>query len=185
MKMAAPGDVAAELDRLLPAFQFTERHWTKVSAPADAAFEAIEKVDLSDSAIARFLQALWRIPAPLFLKTVPKRSMSVADFIPLSRKPPRYLVRGSIAGGGRRDWTEDEFLKYDGPGFKLAWGYTVTATDDGRARVDTETRVYCCDARTKRWFTVYWMIIRPWSGLIRRDLLRIARKAAEARLPAR
>ena len=179
--MAAPADVAAELDKLLPRFQFRERHHTFAAAGTDAVFAAVERVDLSDSSVARLLQALWRIPARLFLKEVPDRSMSVRDFIPLAHRPPRYLVRGMVSGAGKRTWIPEEFVAYQGPGFKLAWGYTVTAVGDNRARIDTETRVLCCDAATKRWFTLYWMIIRPWSGLIRRDLLRIARVAAERR----
>lgn len=177
--MSAPADVAEQLDRLLPQFQFREHHHTVASAGAAQVYAAVERVDLSDSAIARGLQALWRIPARIFLKEVPNRSMSVRDFIPLSARPPRFLVRGMVSGAGKRSWTPEEFVAYRGPGFKLAWGYTVTRLDDHRTRIDTETRVQCCDTHTKRWFTVYWSIIRPWSGLIRRDLLRIAKSAAE------
>ncbi len=180
--MQTHSNVSVELDRLLPNYQFTERHATTVMAPIGRVFDAVEAVDLPDSRIARVLQAIWRIPAGLIMAakgaSVPNRSMSVKDFIPLSRIPPRYLVRGLVSGAGKRSWSADEFIGYAGPGFKLAWGYAVTDQGGGRTRIDTETRVVCCDAATKRWFTLYWMIIRPWSGLIRRDLLRLARRSA-------
>jgi hypothetical protein len=107
--------------------------------------------------------------------------MSVRDFIPLSRIPPRELVRGLVAGAGKRDWSPEAFAAYPGPGFKLAWGFAVTALGEGSCRIDTETRVLCCDAATRRWFTLYWFVIRPWSGLIRRDMLRLMRRQAQAR----
>lgn len=178
--MPTPSDATAELDRVLPRYQFSERHHVTVGASVAEAFDAIAKVDLPDSRIARVLQSLWRIPARLFMGPVPNRSMSVQDFIPLVSKPPRYVVRGLVSGAGRRSWTPEEFIEYPGPGFKLAWGYAASDLTDGRARIDTETRVWCCDDATKRWFALYWLVIRPWSGLIRRDLLRIARLRAES-----
>ena len=167
------------LDRLLPRYQFVERHFTIVRASPTHVFAAIENVDLSDSHIARGLMAVWRIPARLFLKSVPTRGMSVKDFIPLLREPPRDLVRGLVAGVGKREWTPETYTAYEGTGFKLAWGFAVTDLGDGRCRINTETRVLCCDAKTKRWFTLYWMVIRLPSGLIRRDMLRIIKKRVE------
>ena len=167
------------LDRLLPRYQFVERHRIVVRATAVAAFEAIEAVDLSDSKIAQGFMAVWRIPARLFMKGLPAKSMRVGDFIPLLREPPHDLVRGLITGTPRRAWTADEYAAHAEPGFKLAWGFSVTDLGDGRCRIDTETRVLCCDAKTKRWFNFYWLVIRLPSGLIRRDMLRIIKQRVE------
>lgn len=42
----------------------------------------------------------------------------------------------------------------------------------------TETRVFVTDDRSRRLFTGYWVVIRPFSGLIRRQwLAAIARRA--------
>jgi hypothetical protein len=171
--------MSAALDRLLPRYQFVEKHATVVRADPAAAFAAIEATDLSDSGLARALMALWRIPARLFIENVPNRGMTVDDFIPLLRAPPRDLVRGLVGGAGKRAWTAEEFTAYDGPGFKLAWWFGVTDLGDGRCRIDTHTRVLCNDAKTKRWFTLYWIIIRLPSGAIRRDMLRIIRGRVE------
>lgn len=180
VSMRASLDTNTEIDRILPHYQFVERHWTIADAPIERVFSIVENVDLSDSRIAKALQAIWRIPARFFLSKVPSRSMSVNDFIPLIRKSPRCLSRGLVSGAGQRTWSVADFSEYQGPGFKLAWSYTLTEQGMGRTRIDTETRVFCCDPKTKRWFTLYWAIIRPWSGLIRMDLLRIARKRAIA-----
>lgn len=164
------------LNRLLPAYQFSEHHWVTVSASPAAAFAAVAAVDLTDSGLARALMAVWRIPARLFMDNVPQRGMSVNDFIPLAHEPPTELVRGLIGGVKRRDWIAKDFESYTGPGFKLAWSFWVTDLGDGRCRIDTQTRVLCCDDATRRWFTLYWIIIRLPSGAIRRDLLRIIKQ---------
>ncbi|MBL8644905.1 MAG: hypothetical protein JNK21_13300 [Rhodospirillaceae bacterium] len=168
--------MSKHLDQILPRYQFFEHHQTVVQASPERAFAAIEGVDLPDSRLARALMFLWRIPARLFLKDVPSRGMTVADFIPLACDPPRELVRGLIGGVARRAWTHTDFAGHDGPGFKLAWSFWVTDLGAGRCRIDTETRVLCCDAATRRWFTLYWIVIRLPSGMIRRDLLRIIKQ---------
>jgi hypothetical protein len=168
------------LKRLLPQYQFSEHHWTVVDATPEQAFAAVESVDLGDSRLARGLMYLWRIPARLFMDNVSDRGMSVNDFIQLAHEAPKELVRGMIGGVKQQKWSVSDFDAYTGPGFKLAWGFWVTDLGDGRCRVDTETRVWCCDAATMRWFTLYWIIIRLPSGAIRRDLLRIIKQRLNA-----
>lgn len=172
--------MSTALNVLLPAYQFVERHQIVVRATPLRAFARVAEVDLPDSQIARGLMYLWRIPARLFMANVSDRAMSVQDFIPLHHEAPSELVRGLVAGAPRRTWTPDEFKAYAGPGFKLAWSFWVTDLGEGRCRINTETRVYCCDAATKRWFTLYWIVIRLPSGLIRRDLLRIIKQRVES-----
>ena len=51
---------------------------------------------------------------------------------------------------------------------------------DGRT-LTTETRIRAADARARRRFRLYWLVIRPWSGLIRRLWLReIGRASSRA-----
>lgn len=60
---------------------------------------------------------------------------------------------------------------------RAAWNFT-TETQGDATLLATETRVLCADdARPK--FRMYWMLIRPFSGIIRRMMLRAIRKAAE------
>jgi hypothetical protein len=48
--------------------------------------------------------------------------------------------------------------------------------------LSTETRVVATDARTRRAFAVYWFLIRPGSGVIRRELLRVVARRSESRI---
>ena len=48
--------------------------------------------------------------------------------------------------------------------------------------LSTETRVVATDARTRRAFAAYWFLIRPGSGAIRRELLRVVARRSESRI---
>jgi hypothetical protein len=82
--------------------------------------------------------------------------------------------------GGRRDpaspRTPDEFLAYATPDVcKAVIDFRVSC-----GTLSTETRVHVPDPVSRRKFRRYWVLVRPFSGLIRVLLLRTARKRAEA-----
>lgn len=181
------------LNSLLPEYQFSEHHTTVVLGKPERVFEAVEGMDLSDSTIARVLMRLWRIPAKLMIKNVSDRAldraMSVSDFIQLERIPPTDLARGMLGGRNapkdKASVDSDAFRAFNAPGcIKLVWAFWLTDLGDDRVRVDTETRVLCTDKKTLRRFTVYWCLIRPWSGLIRMRLLASIKRAAEGKTAA-
>ncbi len=175
--------MSAALERLLPRYQFVERHRILVSAPVAEVYAAVVAMDLADSSIARTLMALWRIPARVILGNVPDRPMSVRDFLQLHEHPPTDLVRGMIGGRVNRAqvaaMTADDFIAFNGPAaFKLAWGFHLTVCERS-VLVETETRVFCTDADSRAWFRWYWLVIRLPSGLIRRRLLASIKRRAE------
>jgi hypothetical protein len=54
----------------------------------------------------------------------------------------------------------------------------LNITYDG-AMLSTETRVLCTDSRSRALFRLYWLVVGPFSRLVRDDWLRaIARRAA-------
>jgi hypothetical protein len=55
----------------------------------------------------------------------------------------------------------------------------VVDAGPGNTELSTETRVQCADAATRRRFRVYWAIVGPASGWIRREILRLIRRTAE------
>jgi hypothetical protein len=59
----------------------------------------------------------------------------------------------------------------------------ATAVIDFRVRpgtLATETRVHVPDPVSRRKFVRYWRVVRPFSGLIRSQVLRAAKRRAEA-----
>ena len=63
------------------------------------------------------------------------------------------------------------------------WNFRIDPSRGG-CRLRTETRIDCVDAAALWRFRVYWTLVGPFSGLIRRDLLRLIRREAENESPA-
>ncbi len=91
-----------------------------------------------------------------------------------------------------RFWTPSEELFTSVP--KNSWvltldGYAKTAANfrlqpltNGRTRLTTETRIWCTSPGSRVLFGIYWACIRPFSGLIRREWLRLVKRGAEQRI---
>lgn len=165
----------------LPRYHHRERHWIRVAAPPERALAAAKEVRLAELPLARLLFRLRRLGA-----TAPDGRMwdlfaanSFAllgdDTFVLIGKPWR------LRGGLRR---EVDFASFDEPGYaKMALDLRAVPDGDG-CRLATETRVLLTDAAARRRFALYWLLIRPFSGLVRRTWLRAARSRAEERFAA-
>lgn len=194
------------LDDLMPEYDVAERHGTTVRAAPEAVFDAIREADLSGGLVTRALLALRAIPAAIgALVRSPSgawrelrdraatrshgarlRDFERAGFHVVAERAPEELVIGLLG----RFWTPrgalcpsvsaDAFRAGPPAGQALAgWNFTVAARPDGACDLRTETRVRCApDARSK--FRLYWLAVRPGSGLIRRAMLRAIRRHAES-----
>ncbi len=193
---------AVLIDERLPVFDADERHAVTVAAPPARAYEAIRTADfrrclvirplfllrslpglLADprATMGRFL-GIGREPGPLTLGTLTR-----AGFFQLGERPGSEIRLGTVGrfwkpSGGMRPTDPTEFDAFSEPGFaKAVWSFAVSPGPDGTSVLTTETRVLCTDAASRRRFRLYWRVIRPWSGLIRRDMLRVIRAEAEGR----
>jgi hypothetical protein len=105
----------------------------------------------------------------------------------LTEEPGREIVLGVVGrfwqvSSGIHRIEPEEFVDFDAPGFaKAAWNFVVSERPGGGSTVVTETRVACTDADSRRKFTCYWRLVGPFSGLIRRVLLRGIKRDAESR----
>jgi hypothetical protein len=165
------------LSDTLPEFHFRERH-ERHDASADQVFTAIREVTLDEMPLGRLLMRLRGIRSDTSKPLLAE--MQRVGFQFAAEEPNRELVFAAIGQpwkllGGRRPpgaWTD--FRTFAEPGYaKMAFNFRL----DG-ATLSTETRVLLTDSRRRRAFLRYWLIIRPFSGLIRRVWLRaIARRA--------
>src|SRR3954471_18549618 len=191
------------LDDLMPIYDVVERHHTTVRAAPTTVFAAIKSFDLSESfltrlllfvrAVPRWLVAAVKSPSAALTELRARRAeLRLADmervgFKVVAEDAPKELVIGvlgkfwTVEGDRRPDVTATAFAAGPPRGYALAgWNFTVEAHDDGSSELRTETRVWCADdVRLK--FRVYWLVIRPGSGLIRHEILRAIRRNAEAR----
>lgn len=97
-------------------------------------------------------------------------------FVVLSRSPTE-IVAGAVGavwrpGGGLVTLADaDAWRESSMPGtIKAAIDFRALPAAGG-ARLSTETRVLAADARARRLFRLYWLVVGPFSALIRRRWL--------------
>lgn len=190
----------------MPRYDVVERHRIIVRAAPGVVFRSLREADLSGNLVTRVLLALRAVPAAIAAvvrsprsaraeyldrKEMRRRGVRLqqfeqAGFRIVCENAPNELVIGLLGrfwtprGAIVPDVTSETFRSGPGKGQALAgWNFSVIARDDGSTELRTETRVLCAaDARWK--FRLYWLAVRPGSGLIRRAMLAAIRRHAES-----
>jgi hypothetical protein len=190
------------IDDYLPEYHAREYHETTVHAAGTRVYAALRTADFGESLIVHTLLGLRGLPA-LFagphglsgragsgarLRSLTLDAVCRGRFHLLAEEPGRELLIGLVGrfwtlSGGLTATDAERFRQSLPTGTaKAAWNFTVEEISPGRARLATETRVFCSDGASRRAFRCYWMVIRPFSGLIRRLMLRAVKKAAGRRV---
>ena len=172
------------LDDFIPAFDFSERHEIAVAAPPDAVRRAVEAWRPNESFLWRALLRLRGLGAPG--GTLREWSAGLG-FLVLA-EDERELVAGQIG----RFWsprerdalvspkTPEAFRAFDDARYAVAaFNLLVEPLDGARTRLSTETRIRALGPSARRRFRLYWLIIRPFSSLLRRSMLSGIRAHAE------
>jgi hypothetical protein len=180
----------------MPAWDAVERHAIRIAAPPDRVHAALRSFDFSRLRLLRLLLALRALPSRLVPRRIPYRpsgkvtldSLAGVGFGLLAEQPGRALLFG-VTGrfwrpvGNIEPFTPASFAGPVAPGYARAvWSFVVTA-DGADTVLTTETRVLCGDAASRLKFRLYWLFVRPGSGLIRRLMLRAIRRACQAGKP--
>jgi hypothetical protein len=178
--MTAP---ATLLDQVLPSFDVFEHHERIVDAPPDEVWRAVEHFGMGASPVLRVLGFLRR-PSRAALHGAPaapegvERSLVRRGFTRLAGTPGEEVVLG-LAG---RFWrprpdvvalaTPEDFADFAREGFAKAVMNVHVEPAGAGTRLSTETRVLVFGTSARRRFRAYWLVVGPFSALIRRDLLR-------------
>jgi len=175
------------LQRNLPEFQFSERHQIAVEAPARRVWQALNTARVEGSPLTRAAVSLRMLPARLAGREISQPALfdlsGMGSFLRLGEIADSEFVLGMVGQfwlprGNLAPIQASDFQAFDDPAFaKLAWGFLLVE-GSGRTLLKTETRVFCPSAETVRPFRRYWYLIRPISGLIRREILAGIRRQA-------
>jgi hypothetical protein len=160
----------------LPVYHHGERHSIRIAASPERALAAAHETSLEDVPLVR---ALFRLRGLRAAARGPIWDALLAEgFQPFGDETVVLVGRPWSPQGGRR--SVDDFVAFQEPGWaKLAMNLRASPEGDG-ARLETETRVFLTDAGSRRRFGAYWLVIRPFSGFVRRSWLRAAKRRAEA-----
>lgn len=180
------------LDAALPRWDAVERHETLVRADPARVWEAGRALDLSRSPLVRVLFALRSLPALFTASARREKALGAtmegllrSGFVLLGERPEEEMLLGLVGrfwtpSGGIVRVSAEEFHAFRSPGYaRAAWNFTLAPAGGGVVRLATETRVLCTDPASRRSFLRYWRVVGPFSALIRIEMLRTLRKAAE------
>jgi hypothetical protein len=167
----------SEFDRVFPQWHFRERHATRVNASPQRVFAAIRQVTIAEMGVFRVLAWLRGIRVPVDRPIVDLATGGAWKVV--GDAPDTELVLGAVGQPWRLrggDSPAADFATFDRPGYaKMAINWRLEGTT-----LSTETRVFLTDDASRRAFRRYWLVIRPFSGLIRRVWLRAIKRRAQS-----
>ena len=180
----------SRIDEFLPNYDFSARYEIRIDAPASAVYRCLLRSDFSELWLVRVLMTLRsgkrlprnRVPSDL------RRRLQGTGFVMLAEAPGDELVIG-VAGqfwrpdGGRcLDLTADEFAGFSRPGYaKVAWNFKLRAESPESTLLSTETMIKCFGQAALWKFRIYWSLVGPFSGLMRKAILKQIKTEAESK----
>jgi hypothetical protein len=182
----------ALLHRFMPIYEVAERQHVRIAAPAEVALAVAREADLRQSPVVR---AIFRGRELLMGsgKSAQRKPQGMVDELMalgwslLAEVPGREIVLGTATQPWLADvefhrLSPEEFFAFHEPDYvKIAFTLRADPAGDAVCVFRTETRVISTDAAARARFRRYWAFLSPGILLIRRTLLRVLKKAAEAR----
>jgi hypothetical protein len=188
------------LDDYLPEFDVRTRYATRIAASPARVYASLWTTNFDYWGVTRALYAVRTLPSflagpreicrrfrdELFQKPFTLDAMLSEGFTLLEERPGEELLLGTVGrfwrARGELCATSPERFRAPAPAgtAKAAWNFAVSVRADGATELRTETRVLCADDATRQRFRAYWMLIKPFSGLIRQEMLAAVRRAAES-----
>ena len=173
------------MDEVLPEFDYRIHHERHVDAPPEYVAEAVELFQMGRAASLLFKLRGIDLPSGSVRDVLAKSGFTI-----LAERPGREVVAGTNGQFWKlselahmespRDL--DSFRAFNRPGWAQGTiSIRIEPREDGSTDLSTETRVRCVDEDARRRFSVYWGLIKVFSGWLRRDLLRRIAWIAEGR----
>ena len=165
-------------DKYLPEYHFDEKHSITIDASVSQIFPCIEHLDFSHSKIIRLLFAIRGLPPSMLNLT----GLEYHRFYVLESRQNDEIIIALIGqfwkpDGNLQLFKPDEFIPFAEPGFaKSTWSFKLEALTPQSTHLETVTRIYCTDEPSRKKFSRYWFFIKPFSGLVRMEILRALKR---------
>jgi hypothetical protein len=170
------------IDDAMPTYDRREVHRRATDAPPAAVWAAVHDLRGDELKLTRALMAIRTLGRDRSGSRTVLENFRRMGFRPIAEEPGRELVVAGIgrfwqpSGGLVRVEDREHFIAFDQPGYaKVAFNFTLA---DGA--LSTETRIAGTDPQASRRFALYWLAVRPGSGLIRREWLGAIAKRAQS-----
>lgn len=174
-----------KLDEFLPEYNVRSQHSINVYATPEEVYAALTDNSFSQVPVVRFLMRLRGFSPDL--SNIPMReALRRGGFIELCNFPGEEVAYGIVGqfwrpSGGRRSIDSPEHFKdFAQPDYaKAAWNFVLTSSFPQVTQLRTETRVKTFGRSATRKFRAYWLLVAPFSGLLRRSILHDVKRRAE------
>ena len=104
----------------------------------------------------------------------------------VARRENEEIVIGVVGrfwqprSGVIQDLSPKEILDFQTEGYaKALWNFHLVRNASNQTTLSTETRVLVFGSSSRRKFLLYWSVVGPFSGWIRKEMLRLIRVQAE------
>lgn len=184
------------LNYYLPVYDIFERHKTVIYSSPEKVFEAIHNFNMRKSKVINILISLRSFFHPLNSNKKPdnQKSTSIGQLTErnefmflLEEVDNQEVVMGTVGKFWRLKPTlihlssAADFIDFSKSNYsKVAWNFHLESNDDGSVTLSTETRILCLGGGAIFLFRLYWAIIRPYSGWIRLEMLKLIKEQAES-----
>ena len=177
------------IDSFAPNPDAVETHFININASPEVVYRALWTADLGGPVI-KLLLGLRMLPGFILrgCRSLPRnQGITLQTLIDsqcgLLAEEPNHEVLFGVTG---RFWRPTGNVSpFDRASFnspvpagiaRAVWSFAIKPGDNGQTILSTETRVICGDRRSRQKFRAYWFFVRPFSGLIRRLMLRAVRR---------
>lgn len=166
-------------DKFLPQYQFSEKHSIQIKASAEEVYNSVLNMNFSDSWIISVLFKLRGLPSGTIKGIEGLREMG---FTLLETEINKEIMLGLVGQfwkphGNIQACTPEEFKEFNKADFaKTTWNFEIIKIDDSQIKLETETRIFAMSETVRKRFARYWFFIKPFSGLIRMEILRSIKK---------
>ena len=178
-----------KLNELMPHFDLAARYETRVNASVERTREAMRNADFSELPFTQLLMRLrtlaWRGEKPE-RSALQKERLRAAGVVSLPTGSESEFLLGVVGRFWRADsgivrgLAASELIAFELEGYaKALWNFTAEPVESNVTRLATETRVLTYGTAARRKFRAYWLLVGPFSGLIRKEMLRLVKRDAE------
>ncbi len=147
------------INKYLPRYTYNEYHKIPVNGSVKDCFLVAKNLDMSRSFITRTLMKL---------RGLPVKDLTLQGFI----RNIHFTYLGE-------NLFEEFVIDASQPHLKIIWNFHFQETAKNNTLVSTETRIFCLSKRSKFFFSIYWLFVKPFSGIIRNEMLRLIKKEVE------
>ena len=147
------------LDKYLPAYTYSEYHSIIVNASTAKAYLATKELNLNRSGITKLL---------LRMRGLPTNDLTLSGFLK------------NVCFALIEEHLYNEFvIQASQPNLSIFWNFYFTSITSEQTLVSTETRILCHTKKSRILFSIYWFFIKPFSGITRKEILRLIKENSE------